>query len=347
MVPAPAQYARIAIPILTITGQYDADQPGALAYYQRHMQHGSAPGTARHFLVMGPWDHDGTRTPAEEVGGLKFGKASLLDLNQLHKEWYDWTMKGGKQPAFLEKRVAYYVAGTEAWKYSDSLASIAAKPMTLYLSTPAGNATDVFHSGKLSPEMPGDQPAARYVYDPLDTRPAELEKEEVSNSLTNQRDAINLLRSALIYHSEPLPQETEITGIPKVAAWITFDVPDTDFGVALFEINPDGSSVLLSSGLMRARYRASLQQEQLIKSGEAVRYEFSTFRFFSRRIAKGSRLRLLFGALNSSQFEKNYNGGGDVAAESRADAKVAHVTLHQDGDHPSWLQIPVVEPSPK
>jgi len=235
----------------------------------------------------------------------------------------------------------------DAWKYSNSLATIAAKPMTLYLSTPAGNANDVFHSGTLAPEMPGQHSAARYVYDPLDTRPAELEKEEVPNGLTNQRNATNLFGSALIYHSEPVPHETEITGIPKLVAWITLDVPDTDFDVSLFEIKPDGSSVYLSSDLMRARYRASLRGEQLIKPGEAVRYEFSTFRFFSRRIAKGSRLRLLFGALNSSQFEKNYNGGGDVAVESRADAKVAHVTLHQDNDHPSWLQIPVVEPSPK
>jgi len=60
----------------------------------------------RHYLVMGPWDHAGTRTPSREVGGLGFGPASLLDLNALHKAWYDWTLKDGPRPEFLEKRIA-------------------------------------------------------------------------------------------------------------------------------------------------------------------------------------------------------------------------------------------------
>ena len=115
----------------------------------------------RHYLVIGPWDHAGTRTPTEEVGGVKFGHASLLDLNNLHKEWYDWTMKDGPRPRFLEKRVAYYVPGDEAWKYADSLEGIGSKPETLYLTTPDGSGNDVFHSGSLArTTSAGSNPAA-------------------------------------------------------------------------------------------------------------------------------------------------------------------------------------------
>ena len=131
MVPGPEDYARMDLPVLTITGHYDDDQLGALAYYRRHMQYGSEKGRARHYLLIGPWDHAGTRTPKEEVGGLKFGKASLLAMNQLHKEWYDWTMKDGAKPKFLEKRVAYYVPGEEKWKYADRLQAIPSKPEAL------------------------------------------------------------------------------------------------------------------------------------------------------------------------------------------------------------------------
>ena len=92
----PKQYDQINIPILTITGHYDDDQPGAMEYYRRHMR-SKCKMKDSHYLIIGPWDHAGTRTPNLEVGGLKFSEASLLDMNQLHKEWYDWTMKGGRQ----------------------------------------------------------------------------------------------------------------------------------------------------------------------------------------------------------------------------------------------------------
>ncbi|HEY2942093.1 MAG TPA: CocE/NonD family hydrolase, partial [Vicinamibacteria bacterium] len=71
--PSAADYGRISIPILTITGHYDDDQYGAMHYYRSHMAHGTAEATRRHFLVVGPWDHAGTRTPSREVGGLSFG----------------------------------------------------------------------------------------------------------------------------------------------------------------------------------------------------------------------------------------------------------------------------------
>src|SRR5579871_4058246 len=56
MAPTAADYGKIDIPILTITGHYDGDQIGAMTYYRRHMQHGNESAKARHFLIIGPWD---------------------------------------------------------------------------------------------------------------------------------------------------------------------------------------------------------------------------------------------------------------------------------------------------
>lgn len=342
MAPTTGQYARIDLPILTITGHYDGDQPGAMSYYRRHMQHGSDKGKARHYLLMGPWDHAGTRTPTADVGGLHFGPACLLDLNNLHKQWYDWTMKGGPKPKFLEKRVAYYVAGEEAWKYADSLEAIPAKPEALYLTSPDGSANGVFRSGTLSTTKPGKAAPARYVYDPLDLRPAELEREAIKNEVTDQRRALNLFGNGLVFHTEPFPEAAEITGYLKLVAWIALDVPDTDFLVSVYEIKPDGTSIALAEDAKRARYRESLHKEKLVEPGAVERYEFSTFRYFSRRLEKGSRLRLVFSSPNSIYQEKNYNSGGEVADETRKDARTAHVTVYQDAEHPSYLEIPTV-----
>jgi putative CocE/NonD family hydrolase len=342
MVPSAEQYKRISVPILTITGHYDGDQPGAFTFYKRHMQYGTAEARAKHYLVIGPWDHAGTRTPKAEVGGLKFGQASLLDLNKLHTEWYDWTMKGGAKPEFLKKRVAYYVVGPEEWKYADSLESISNSTKTLYLGS-NGDARDVFRSGTLS-EAGESAGVDSWVYDPLDTRPGSEEPEDDSMSLTSQKTVLNLFGEGVIYHSEVFPGNNEIAGFPKLTVWLNMDVPDTDLEVDLYEILPDGGSVALTSATMRAKYRESPREAKPVTAGKVEKYVFDNFTFFARRIAKGSRLRLVLRSINSPGAEKNYNSGGVVAAETGKDAKTAHITLLHDVGHPCALELPIVKP---
>jgi len=344
MVPTPEHYKKIMVPILTITGHYDGDQPGAFTYYKRHMQYGTVEAKAKHYLIIGPWDHAGTRTPKAEVGGLKFGAASVLDLNKLHTEWYDWAMKGGAKPEFLKKRVAYYLVGAEEWKYADSLESISDGTKTFYLNS-NGVASNVFHSGALAEGkgVPGSA-SDSWTYDPLDTRPGAAEPDDDPSPLTSQRTAMNLFGEGVVYHSEPFAEATEISGFVKLILWLRMDVPDADLEADLFEILPDGGSVSLTSATMRARYRESLREAKPVPAGATEKYVFDNFTFFSRRVAKGSRLRLIVSSINSTGTEKNYNSGGVVAAETGKDAKTAHITLVHDTEHPSALELPIVKP---
>ena len=345
MAPTPENYKRISFPILTITGHYDGDQPGAFTYYKRHMQYGTAEAKANHYLIIGPWDHAGTRTPKAEVGGLKFGAASVLDLNKLHTEWYDWVMKGGAKPEFLKKRVAYYVVGggAEQWKYADTLESISNAMKIFYLNSNGGK-LDALHSGALAENKPAAPGAAdEWTYDPLDTRPGLAEPDEDPNYITSQRAVMNLFEEGAVYHSEPFAAATEVTGFAKFTVWLKMDVPDTDLDVDLYEILPDGGSVALTSASMRARYRDSLREAKPVETGKIEKYVFDNFMFFSRQIAQGSRLRLVVQSLNSVGAEKNYNSGGVVTKETGKDAKTAHIELLHDAEHPSALELPVVK----
>jgi hypothetical protein len=121
------------------------------------------------------------------------------------------------------------------------------------------------------------------------------------------------------------------------------DVPDTDLGAELYEIQSDGSSILLSGATMRARYRESLRQERPVPAGKVEKYVFDNFTFFSRQVAKGSRLRLVIGSINSPSSEKNYNSGGVVAMETGKDAHTAHIQLSHDAEHASALELPIVK----
>ncbi|UOF17314.1 CocE/NonD family hydrolase [Lysobacter capsici] len=346
--PTPEQYAKLEVPILSVTGHYDDDQPGAMSYYKGHMRYGNERAKAMHYLVIGPWDHTGTSSPQAEVGGLKFGEASLVDINALHVAWYDWTMKQGSRPEFLKDKVAFYVVGEEAWRYAPSLQAVTASTQTWYLDS-QGRANDVFESGQLRATQSGGG-VDRYVYDPLDTSPLEYEdRPDVLTPtyayLTDQRGLVMSSGKQLIYHTPALDRDTDIAGFFKLSAYIALDQPDTDFSAKIYEIKADGGSVFLAQELMRARYRKSLHQPELVTPGQVERYDFERFNFTARRLAKGSRLRLVIAPLNSLSMQKNYNSGGVVAEESGKDARKVTVSLYHDAQHPSALYVPIAAKS--
>jgi uncharacterized protein len=337
------QMRALDIPILTVTGAYDTQQPGSLAWYKSYMQVASPEQRARHFLIIGPWDHAGTRTPKSEVGGVKFGNASLVDRPKLDVDWYQWTMANGPKPDFLKKPVAYYVMGEETWRYSVSLEAVTARIVPYFLGS-AANATHVLASGVLDPAGHGGGAADHYIYDPRDVSLAALQAKSVPNYLTDQRLILAMEDKRLVYQSPVFDKPTEISGFFKLTAFISIDQPDTDFEATVYEIDRNGQSILLTNDQVRARYRESQRSAKLVTTRQPLRYDFNHFTFVSRRIAEGSRLRLTIGPMNTIDTEKNYNSGKLVAEETMADARPVTVKLLHDKAHASALYVPMGQP---
>src|SRR4029077_4991113 len=208
MVPTADQFKKISLPILTITGQYDGDEPGAMSYYRDQIANASPEERAKHFLIIGPWDHPGTRTPTDAVGGVKFGPAAIVDLNDLHRQWYDWTMKNGAKPQFLKNQVVYYLlaAGNTGangeWKYAPNFAELVANPKTLYLDSKNGDANGAFRSGFLSDKQPAEG-VDQFVNDPMDTiRGENVEGVEPKDKTAgiDQSFALCIGKDGLVYH---------------------------------------------------------------------------------------------------------------------------------------------------
>jgi putative CocE/NonD family hydrolase len=306
------------------------------------MKNTDAAGRARHYLIIGPWDHAGTRTPQAEFGGLKFGPASLVDLPKLHLDWYAWTMQGGPRPAFLQKNVAYYVMDADKWRYTDTLEGITAESRPYYLDSVA-NATDVLAAGSLGSAQGKGKPD-QYVYDPRDVSIAALEASVDTGSYTDQRTVHALRGKQLVYHTAPFERDTEVSGFFKLSAWIAIDQPDTDFAINVYEVRADGSSIALTSDVKRARYREDLRTPKLVTTREPLRYDFDGFTFTSRMLRQGSRLRVTIGPVNSMYSQRNFNSGGDVSSETMRDARAVTVKLYHDRAHPSALFVPLGQP---
>jgi putative CocE/NonD family hydrolase len=338
-------YAGLRLPILSVTGLFDGAIVPTLEYVRRHAAVAPAEETARHFLVIGPWDHAGTRVPKPEIGGIRFGPHAMLDINELHRAWYAWTMEGADRPSFLKDRFLYYVTGAEEWRYASSVDAATNKREQFFLEAPDGRAHDVFSSGRLATEA-SDTPAATFRYDPLDTRPAEVQPAlDIVSGLRplDQTAAHNLFGNGLVYHSSPIEETLVLTGVPEVHLFITLDVPDTDLQVALHHVMPDGSAMELGVDMLRARYRRSMHSAELVIPGRIEEYVFTRLPFVSRRLEKYSRFRLVVSCPNSPYTEKNYNSGGDVALETAADARPASVTVHHAAPNASYIVLPFGE----
>ena len=338
---APDRYADIALPTLSITGQYDASNTGTMVFRQNHID--ARPDLAKDsYLVIGPWDHPGTRVPKQVVGGLDFGAGAMLDIKALHVAWYDHVMKGGPVPAFLKDRFVYYLAGKGEWRSAPSVAAATGRAETLFLSSPKSSAGSVAERGELATKSARQAPDA-YVYDP--SLPAHNEGYEggelvSADYLIDDGMMRRLDSDGLVYDSAPLAAAADLVGQPKLTLSLAMDVPDTDVRAALYEVKQDGSVIFLTQDWVRARYRHSRQKPEPVQPGKVELYRFENFHFIARTLEPGSVVRLIIVPLGASYHsQRNRNSGQPVADETAADNKVANVSVHL-GPGGSRLDLP-------
>ena len=341
--PKPADFAAMNFPVLTATGFFDDDQPGALHYYRRFLRHTSSKEAADILLVIGPWDHLGTQHPQKVIDGLSIPDAAVLDMNKLHADWYDWVLGRGPRPALLRDRVTYYMMGADEWRYAHSLdGASAGENLTLYLEDRAGTPKDLFHSGALSSSKPSVEPPARVVDDPGSLPELAVAQYVGDEDLLSQFRAYE--KDALVFHSAPLPHSVEVAGHMRLNLIAQADTPDFDLWAQVQMVKPDGSAVTLGQDIQRARFRDGFFKQELLHPGQVVTIPF-TFNWMAWRIPAGARIRLVLMPLNSPDYQKNYNTGGRIGYEDPQSARVAHIELFHGGSRASALWLPLAAPT--
>ena len=337
--PKPTDYATMRFPILTATGFFDDDQPGALRYYRGYIAHAPAAEIEKSFLVIGPWDHGGTQRPNKTIAGLAIPESAVIDMDKLHADWYDWIIGRGAKPALLRDKVAYFMLGADEWRYAKSLeAASSGKSLDFYLSAPAEGPLSLFHSGMLSAQRPGAEPPAVIVSDPHELPELDFAKYASDENLTSQFRASN--KRAMVFHSEPFAQDVEVAGPIRLGLSVQADAPDFDLWAQVMMVLPDGSAVRLGEDIRRARFRNGPFAQELLKSEQIAEIPFEFF-WTARRIPAGATLRLVVAPLNSPSYQKNFNTGGRVGYEKISDARVAHIKVFHDSEHPSRLSLPL------
>ncbi|WP_293856650.1 CocE/NonD family hydrolase [Steroidobacter sp.] len=337
------------VPALHINSWYDFGADMTLLEFN-HMRSNSASATARdnQFVIMSPHTHCAFESQMAErtlVGEYDVGD-TRFDYREAYLTWFDAWLKDDAQAHRRIKqwpRIRYYAMGRNRWQSASEWPVSTTRDRELFLASTAG-ANSVQGDGRLldAPAIRG-RGADSFIYDPANPVPSRggqlccTGTPDAEPGALDQRP-VEARHDVLVYSTDPLRDEVEMTGEPRVVLFVSSDAIDTDFTVKLVDVHPDGRALNLLDSVLRARYREGQQREVWMRPGEA--YELTIPLGATSNVFKaGHRIRLEISSSNFPRFERNLNVGGINAAQ--ANWVVARNTVHHTQLRPSRLILPV------
>ena len=333
-------YEKITTPALNFGGWYDLVLGGTLANYA------AMKDRTPQKLVIGPWVHgyNGGVYPARNFGLMAHD--GVADVTAMQIRWFDHFLKGAANGVLDEAPVKIFVMGPDVWREEPDWPLPDTDWQQWYLHS-AGSAGTKAEDGVLSPRAPGQEVPDSYLYDPRDPVPAVGGASFLpglfiaANAGPRDQREVEQRADVLCYTSAVLERDLEVTGPVRLVLYVSSSALDTDFTGKLVDVHPDGTALILTDGILRARYRESLSAPQLMTPGEVYRIEIDLVAT-ANVFAAGHRIRLEVASANFPRFDRNTNTGGVIATETEADFVRATNTVWHDELRASHLVLPVI-----
>jgi uncharacterized protein len=304
-------FGLIDVPGLHVGGWYDIHLRGTLECYVG-LRDGAASEKARanQRLIVTPWGH---AIPDEVVGDIWLGPAAspmAAGFHALQLEFFDTFLKG--EPVTERAPVRIFVMGANRWRDEGSWPLARARPARFYLRS----------GDLLSRQLPGDEAADQFVYDPRDPTPT-----VGGNTLLpgggffmgpRDRRRIQQRPDVLVYTTDVLGEDLEVTGPLTARLHVATSGRDTDFTVALVDVYPDGRAIGIADGILRLRYRNGFKAQQLAEPGRPYEIEVDLVATSNVFLA-GHRIGLEISSSNFPRFDRNPNHGGVIATATEGD----------------------------
>jgi hypothetical protein len=318
-----ANYPRIRVPALNLSGWHDEGYGpiGAVRNFNGTRRNGSR-------LILGPWTHGAPSLSSTWEGELDFGPNAGLDYPALLLRWYDRWLKGIDNGVDREAPVRLFVMGENVWRDEQEWPLARTRYTSYYLRS----------EGRLSTSKPDGEEPDRYTYDPLDPviDPRGGILGPFDQSIFESRSDV------VVYSTEPLEQDIEVTGPIEADLWISSSAPDTDFFVRLLDVYPDGKAYNLQSPtreVLRVRYRNDETRPELLTPGKVERIRLRLM-MTSNLFKAGHRIRIHVTSSFFPHLDRNPNTGRDFGVD--AETQDAEQTLYHDREHPSRIILPVI-----
>jgi uncharacterized protein len=330
LVPSAREFARLDIPVLSMTGYYTAGEAGTAFYYGQHTRYDPH---ADQTLLIGPYDRAQMRQGrAEElVHGYRMDSTAVIDLRTLQLQWFEYLFLNGPKPALLTGRVNFEVMGANAWQQASGLQDLAKSSVRLYLA-----ADPHAGSGRLTPHEPSSH-ASTHLMTNLVRRVdgGELPPESLITASVP-------VENGFAFVSGPLPGGLEINGRLSGRLLISTNKRDLDLTISLYELLPEGSYFHLFAPAeeFRASYLRDPARRRLLEPGRAQSLTFQGARITAVRVESGARLVMVLRVSKRPDREINYGVGGTVSSESSAAGRIPVRLGLLRG---SYINVPITE----
>ncbi|MFA6470998.1 MAG: CocE/NonD family hydrolase [Candidatus Latescibacterota bacterium] len=353
------------IPIYLIGGWYDSWGGNTTANYMALGKKIKGPV----YLIMGPWIH-GMQTSSSH-GQVSFGKdAAIPDQLAWWREWFDRWLKGidntvGKAYPFSTPIHIFVMGSGDGKKDAEGKLNHGGfwrDEQEWPLARTQYTGYYLQKNGGLSPVPPKETlSSTSYTFDPRDPVPTIGGSVSSGNGIMLQgaRDqrggpeiwnwtqpiSLSARRDILVFQTEPLEQDMEVTGEIAVTLWASSTALDTDFTAKLLDIYPPspdfpgGFDLNLEDGIVRARFRDTLKEEHLMKPGDTYKFTIKLYPT-SNIFKKGHRIRVDISSSNFPRFDVNPNSG-EPLNQHRQMITAVNTILH-DKAHPSHIMLPVI-----
>ena len=143
----------------------------------------------------------------------------------------------------------------------------------------------------------------------------------------------------LVFSTSAFTQNTEVTGPVSLDLYVSSSAVDTDVTGKLVDVWPNGFAQNSTEGILRLRYRNSMEKPELGNPGVDLSHQLDLWAT-SNIFLPGHKLRLEVSSSNFPRFDRNLNTGEDQARGTRM-VKATNVIYH-DKSRPSALVLPVV-----
>lgn len=335
------------VPALWFNSWYDVSIGPNMELFN-HIRATSPDAEARdnQYAIIGPNAHcEFDNLSADTVVGERSMGDARFDVTGEVFRWFDRWLKGDTA-AFktTTPHVRYYAMGRNKWEKSTQWPPANATPLRLYLDS-KGGANSLNGDGVLLDKAPVEARAFdQFIYDPLN--PVDTlgggdccNGGLITAGASDQRK-IEARQDVLVYSTPPLAKDMEVSGFVNVVLNISSSAKDTDFAVKLVDVAPDGTAYIIGDTILRARYRDGYDREVFMQPNGIYTLRPTPITT-SIVFGKGHRIRIEVTSSNFPKFYRNLNTGGDNVTEAIA-VKATNM-VHHSREHPSYIELPVVE----